>query len=154
MTKGIVHLFVQKCRFFFCAKWINKNFFLMFLKENKFFWTIKTSVQNTPKICIFRKGLVHGFCQNWRFFYLLFVWKMDQEKVFSECFERNEPFLGNKKICWKKPHICTFLKGLVHEFCLKMEFFYILFLHKIDQEKLFCKLSKEKKPFYTIKTSA
>ena len=114
--------------FFFCAKWINKKFFRMFSKENKPFKTIKTSVQNTPKICIFGKGLVHGFLPKLEIFLSFFVWKMDQEKVFSEFFERNEPFLGNKKICWKITHICTFPKGLVHEFCLKMEIFlYLVF---------------------------
>ena len=71
----------------------------------------------------FSKGVSPWFLPKLEIFYVLFVWKMDQEKVFSEFFERNEPFLGNKKICWKKTHICTIPKGLVHEFCLKMEIF-------------------------------
>ena len=72
----------------------------MFSKENKPFKTIKTSVQNTPKICIFRKGLVRGFLPKLEIFLMFFfVWKMDQEKVFSKFFERNEAFLDNKKMC-------------------------------------------------------
>ena len=42
---------------------------------------------------------------------------MDQEKVFSKFFERNEAFLDNKKMCWKQPQICIFPNGLVHGFC-------------------------------------
>ena len=36
------------------------------------------------KISIFSMGLVHGFMQKWRFFNLMFLCKMDQEKVLCE----------------------------------------------------------------------
>ena len=47
----------------FYAKWTKKQCFLKVPKEKKPFQTIKTSAQKTTKICIFSKGLVHGFCQ-------------------------------------------------------------------------------------------
>ena len=52
----------------FYAKWIKKKCFSNSRKEKKPFKTIITSAKKTTKICIFSKGLVHGFCQKMEIF--------------------------------------------------------------------------------------
>ena len=81
------------------------------------------SSQKTNKIFIFSKGLVHGFCQKIEILNVLFLCKMDQEKVFCEFSERKEAFLDQKKSTQKTTKIFIFLKGLVDGFCQKMEIF-------------------------------
>ena len=56
----------------------------------KTFLTIKTLISKSRKICIFPKGLIHGFCQKLRFS-RLFLEKMDLENAFGKVLER-EPF--------------------------------------------------------------
>ena len=77
--------------FCFYAKWIKMKWFLKFWKETKPFWTSKTSSQkNLKKVCIFP---FHGFCQKkWRLVNLLFLWKIDLEKLFCEVLEIDEAF--------------------------------------------------------------
>ena len=88
-----------------------KKCFFKVPKEKKPFQTKQTSVQKTTKICIFSKGLVHGFCKKkWRFFILYFLFKMDQGKVFCEGFERKEAYLDHKVIGTKRHQNLHFFK--------------------------------------------
>ena len=48
---------------------------------------------------------------------------MDQEIVFCDGSEGIEAFLDHKNIDSKTTKICSFLKGLVHGFCQKIEIF-------------------------------
>ena len=63
------------------------------------------------------------FFKKWRFFNLEFLCKMDQEIVFCDGSEGIEAFLDHKNIDSKTTKICSFLKGLVHGFCQKIEIF-------------------------------
>ena len=80
-----------------------------------------------------------AFVQKWRFFYLLFLCKMDQDEVISEVLERNETFLDLKNIVSKKPK-----KSLHFSFSWflskKWRLVNLLFLWKIDLENLFCEV--------------
>ena len=49
---------------------------------------MKTSIEKRRKICTFCEGLVHGFGQKLRFFHLLFLCKIDGEKVFFDSLDR------------------------------------------------------------------
>ena len=49
---------------------------------------MKTSIEKRRKICTFCEGLVHGFGQKLRFFHLLFLCKIDREKVFFDSLDR------------------------------------------------------------------
>ena len=54
------------------------------------------------KIGIFPKGIVHDFGKKVlvkKFFRLLFLSKIDQEKVFADVLDRKEAFEDYKKIC-------------------------------------------------------
>ena len=94
---------------------------------------------------LFSKRLVHGFCPNWRFFYILFLHKIDQEKQFCEVIEGKDAFLYYKNIALKNPQICLFQKGLVHSFCQKMDIFLILcFYAKWIKKNRFCEVFERK----------
>ena len=63
--KGVSPWFLSKnsdfLMFSFYAKWMKEKCFLKARKEKKLFYHKKTSPQVTTKICIFLKGLAHGF---------------------------------------------------------------------------------------------
>ena len=66
------------------------------------FLDYKTSILKSRKIDIFPKGLVHGFGQNYEFFYLLFLGKIRNKKVFGNVLDRKLAFLDYKNMDEKK----------------------------------------------------
>ena len=85
------------------------------------------------------------FLKKLTFLQLLFLCKMDREKVIGEGLER--------KRFKRAPKFAFFQMGLVHGFCKKWKFLHGLFLCKMDREKVFLWSSREKmKTFLTIKT--
>ena len=62
------------------------------------FLDYKTSILKSRKIDIFPKGLVHGFGQNYEFFYLLFLGKIRNKKVFGNVLDRKLAFLDYKNM--------------------------------------------------------
>ena len=63
------------------------------------------------------------FFKKWRFFNLLFLCKIGQEKVFFERSDREEAFLDQKNIGSKNQQNFNFFKGVIHGFFQKMEIF-------------------------------
>ena len=105
----------------------------------------KKKNQNLP----FSKGVSPWFLsKNGHFVNLLFLCKIDQEKVFSKFLEKNETFLDNKKKCWKQAQICIFPWFLSKN----GDFFIFCFYAKWSRKKSFEKFLKEKKFSKTIKT--
>ena len=58
----------------------------------------KESAQKTTKICLFLKGLVHGFCQKMEILLNFFYAKWIKKKGFVKFMERKEAFLDYKDI--------------------------------------------------------
>ena len=59
---------------------IKENVFDVILDRKILSWKVKTPFLKSPKHCIFTKGLVHGFCQNLKFFLISLRQKNRQEK--------------------------------------------------------------------------
>ena len=77
-----------------------------------------------------------------------FLCKMDQGKVFCEGSEGKETFLDHKSIGLKSHQNLHFFKGVSPWFLSKnRRLFNPYFLCKMDEEKVFLKVSKEKNPF-------
>ena len=111
--------------FCFYAMQIKIESFVRFWKEKKPFQTVKTSVQTTPEICIFAKGLVFGFCQKTQIFPSFVFSKMDKKKCFVKVLKEKKLFKNIKTSVEKKKtlNICIFPNGLVHVFFQKVEIF-------------------------------
>ena len=62
------------------------------------FLDYKTSILKSRKIGIFPKGLVHGFGKIMNFFYLLFLGKISNKKVFGNVLDKKLPFLDYKNM--------------------------------------------------------
>ena len=56
-----------------------------------------------------------------KFFQLLYLSKIDREKVFADVLDKKEAFKDYKKTVYEKCKIRIFPKGLVHRFCQKFE---------------------------------
>ena len=56
-----------------------------------------------------------------KFFHLLYLSKIDREKVFADVLDKKEAFKDYKKNCLQKRKIRIFPKGLVHRFDQKLE---------------------------------
>ena len=56
-----------------------------------------------------------------KFFHLLYLSKIDGEKVFADVLDKKEAFKDYKKTVNEKRKIRIFLKGLVHRFGQKFE---------------------------------
>ena len=73
---------------------------------------------------------------------------MDQQKVFSDVFERKYAFLDHKNIGSKNHQNLHFFKGVSRWFLSKIgDFLIFQFLRKMDQEKVFCEGSEGKESF-------
>ena len=56
-----------------------------------------------------------------KFFHLLYLSKIDREKVFADLLHKKEAFKDYKKTVYEKRKIRIFPKGLVHRFDQKLE---------------------------------
>ena len=56
-----------------------------------------------------------------KFFHLLYLSKIDREKVFPDVLDKKEAFKVYKNNCLQKPKIRIFPKELVHRFDEKIE---------------------------------
>ena len=56
-----------------------------------------------------------------KFFHLLYLSKIDREKVFADVLDKKEAFKVYKNNFLQKPKIRIFTKGLVHRFNQKLE---------------------------------
>ena len=52
-------------------------------KKNKNFIDYRNVDIKNPQICIFQKGLVHGFCKKLRFLHVFFYAECIEKKVFG-----------------------------------------------------------------------
>ena len=55
------------------------------------------------------------------FFHLLYLSKIDREKVFAHVLDKKEAFKDYKNNCLRKTQIRIFPKGIVHRFDQKLE---------------------------------
>ena len=122
----------------------------MFQKEKKPFLAIKSSVFQSPKNCIFSKGVNPCFwSKNVVFFLELFSVKIRLEIMFNNVLERKETFLGHKKnVIFQSSKNLIFPKGLTHAFCQKMQFFFQLFSVKVRLEIMFNNVLERKETFF------
>ena len=56
-----------------------------------------------------------------KFFHLLWLSKIDREKVFADVLDKKKPLKAIKTTVYEKRKIRIFLKGLVHRFAQKFE---------------------------------
>ena len=56
-----------------------------------------------------------------KFFHLLYLSKIDREKVFADVLDKKEAFKDYKNNCLQKTENSNFPKGLVHRFDQKLE---------------------------------
>ena len=60
--------------------------------------------------------------KNFKFFHLLYLSKIDGEKVFADVLDKKKtPLKTIKTTVYEKRKISIFPKGLVHRFCQKLE---------------------------------
>ena len=74
---------------------------------------LKNSIFQSPKNCIFPKGLTHTFGQRMSFFFLyLFFVKTRLEIMFNNVIDGKETFFGHKKFnIFKSKKIAFFQRG-------------------------------------------
>ena len=77
----------KKLRFFhlliLCKMQAEKVFGEVLEKKNKNFIDYRNVDIKSPQICIFQKGLVHGFCKKLRFLHVFFYAECIEKKVFG-----------------------------------------------------------------------
>ena len=131
--------------FCFYAMQIKIESFVRFWKEKKPFQTIKTSVQTTPEICIFAKGLVFGFCQKTQIFPSFGFSKMDKKKCFVKVLKEKKLFKNIKTSVQKKnPRYLHFSKWVSPCFFSKSgDFSIVCFYAKWIKKKCFLKFWKK-----------
>ena len=76
-----------------------------------------------------------------KFFHILCLSKIDQEKVFAYVLDKKKPLKTIKKTVYKKSKMTIFLKGLVHRFGQKFQICSTLIFMKNRQEKSICERS-------------
>ena len=59
--------------------------------------------------------------KKWKFFHLLFLSKIDREKLFAEVQEKKKPLKAMKRSGYEKRKIRIFANGLVHGFGQKLK---------------------------------
>ena len=83
-----------------------------------------------------------------KFFHLLYLSKIDREKVFADVLDKKEAFKDYKNNCdYKKHHIRIFPKGLVHRFDQKFEISSTLIFMQNRPRKSIWERSSSKKKF-------
>ena len=90
-----------------------------------------------------------------KFFHLFIFGKISQQNVFDVILESKKAFLDYKKQKVKKVEKSGFfqIKGLVHGFVKKFEFFFIFLLQPKQGRKMFLSiLQKGKRRFQTLKS--
>ena len=75
------------------------------------------------------------FDKNLKFYERFVFWKIHPEKVFVDAFVRKQAFLDNKNMDLNTSQIGIFAKSMI--LVKKMKFFHLLYLSKIDREKVF-----------------
>ena len=80
------------------------------------------------------------FVQKSNFFYCCFSQELCQKRSFLDILNRKQSFLDQKIEVLTRTKKWTFLKGLVHGFCPKIEFFLICFFHRnsIRKQRFWC----------------
>ena len=61
------------------------------------------------------------FVKKLKFFHLLYLSKIDPEKVFADVLDKKEPFKNYKNNCLRKRKIRIFPNGLLHRLDQKLE---------------------------------
>ena len=110
----------------------------------------KNGIKN-PKICIFLKGLVHGFCQKLRLFSsFCFNAKWIKEKCLVMFLNEKTSLHEYEKHRFKKGPFAFSKKGLVHGLGKKKsEFFFFCVNAKLIEKKCLVK-SKMKKSLFRL----
>ena len=157
--KGVSPWFLSKNGNFliltFYAKRNKKQCFLKVQKEKKPFQSKKTAAQKTTKICIFPKGLVHGFClKNGDFLIFSFYAKWIKKQCFLKVPKEKKPFQTRKNRLKKPPKFAFFQRDQSMVFVKKWIFFNLQFLCKMDQGKEFFIGFERKEAFLEQRTSA
>ena len=80
------------------------------------------------------------FVQKSKFFYCCLSQELCQKRSFLDILNRKQSFLDQKIEVLTRTKKWTFLKGLVHGFCPKIEFFLICFFHRksIRKQRFWC----------------
>ena len=93
-------------------------------RKEAFFDYGKKTILKRPKICIFPKELVHGFCQKIETFFIFCFNINGTRKTDCRCFRtKRSLFRLWKKTILKRPKICIFPKELDHGLCRKIKTF-------------------------------
>ena len=82
-----------------------------------------------------------------KFFYLLYLSKIDREKVFADVLDKKEAFKDYKNNCLRKTQIRIFPKGLVHRFDQNLEISSTLIFMQNRPRKSIWERSSSKKKF-------
>ena len=82
-----------------------------------------------------------------KFFHLLYLSKIDREKVFADVLDKKEAFKVYKNNCLQKPKIRIFPKELVHRFDQKLEISSTLIFMQNRPRKSIWERSSSKKKF-------
>ena len=124
-------VFVKKSIFFLYVLFKQKRkkeTFFNILDRKQSFLDLKNEVLKKSKNRHFEKGLVHGFCQKIDFFFIsCFLSKERQNKHFLIFWIEKNAFKTTKKKFWKTLKNRHFAKGLVHDFCQKIDVSLICF---------------------------
>ena len=129
--------------------------FLRFRKKRSLFRPKKHRLKKPPKFSFFERGQSMAFVKKWRFLILRFYAKKIKKQCFVKVPKEKKPFQTIKTSAQKTTTIGIFSKGLVDGFCQKNGDLLIFSFHaKWIKKQCFFKVSKEKKPFQTKKTSA
>ena len=91
--------------------------------------------------------------KNWKFSERFVLCKIHPEKVFGDVPVSKQAFLDNINMDLKTRQNGHFCKLIVHDFGQKVELFHLLYLSKIDREKVFPDVLDKKEAFRDYKNN-
>ena len=127
-------VFVKKLKLFPCFVLMQnraiKKVVYCFKTKTSRIKVVKISIKKRPKICIFPKGLHHGFCKkkNKTFSIDCFTAKWINKKSCEKFWNKKRLNSSVKNIDFKQAQNFHFAKRLVHGFCQKSRLFTCLVL--------------------------
>ena len=125
-----------------------KKRFSTFYIANKPLWTTKTSVSKTHKLVFLQRGYSMVLVKNLKFCEGVVLCKIQPEKEFGHVLVGTQALLDNINMYFKKKAKLAFLSMILFK---KLNFFYLLFLWKLDREKVFPDVLEKKKAFKDYK---
>ena len=105
----------------FYAKYTQKKYLVTFSVKKGLSRQYKHVLKKKGKLAFLKRGYSMILVKKLKFFHVLFLSKIDGEKVFTDVLDKKEAFKNYKNNSDKKRKIRIFPNGLVHRFAKKFK---------------------------------